>query len=165
MTIQILTTEFVRPADTTAYTNKDVIGTTPGTVMTFAGAAPKTGGVGCITNALVRIQGAWGPSQSLVFYSTAPSAVDDNSPWPFLYASDYIGSIPLIAESSDSMGSGSDSTARIATLNTIITPSIVFRCAAGSRDIYAVLVAMGNSAPTTSAARISVSLTIDWQNE
>lgn len=165
MTLQIVTTGFTRPADTTSYTNKDVIGTIPGAALTFAGVAPGPGGMGYITNAMVRIDGAWGPSQSLLFYTTAPTAVDDNSPWPFLYASDYIGAIPLAAESSDSFGSGSDSTARIGMVNSLVTPSLMFRCAPGSRSIYGVLVAMGNSAPPTSAARISVQLTVDWRNE
>ena len=153
--------EFTRPADATAYATADVIGTTPGTVLTFADAAPRMGGIGRIVGATIvkNSTGALGGTR-LAFYSTPPTAIDDNSPAKLLYADSYLGEIRL--DTMATYGTGSDAMVAQAAFNLSVYPSLVFRADTSTRNLYAVLMTTGAYTPT-SGEKFKIRLDLEWQ--
>jgi len=90
-----------RPADTTAYTANDVVGTSPATNITFSDILPEEGqhfyisGVKMIYNTASVISGM--SSFILYLFDSAPTAIADNSAWTLLSADKdkYLGSIEI----------------------------------------------------------------------
>jgi len=87
-----------RPANTTAYTANDVVGTDPATNLEFTNVLPVAGNC-IITGAYMRIRVASLPSGMSTFklhlYSSAPTAITDNSAFNVIDAdrSKYLGYI------------------------------------------------------------------------
>jgi hypothetical protein len=81
--LTVASVEITRPANTTAYTAKDVIGT----IMTFSNALKSNAGNGYITK--VRLMGDVSTQtfkSKLHLYSVSPTAVVDNDPFTLLYS-------------------------------------------------------------------------------
>lgn len=132
---------FARPADTTAYTAKDVVGTSPATVLTFANMARVVGGSGYITKCRIMTDDAAIaslPVMRLHLFKVSPTAIADNSPYTTLYAnrSNRLGEIDLPILTLE--GSGSDAVKSIAVAGTGNLP-LPFVCDAASRSIFAIL--------------------------
>lgn len=149
--------EYTRPADTNAYTAKDVIAdsTSAPTLMSWAGAARVTGGTGYITKArLVTDQKTNTSTFRLWLYSSAPTAINDNAPYTLLYAdnSKRIGSLDLPALSTED---ATNSTAASA-LN--ITDKLPYSCAATT--LYGILETPSGFTPA-SGQKFWIELTFD----
>lgn len=128
-------TEFTRPANTTAYTAKDVVGPAVAAVLTFTGVGREVGGGGYITKArLLTNQSTNTARYRLHLYHTAPSAIADNSPLTLLWAnrSYRFGAIDLAAAGTE--GSGSDAA------NSLNAETrLAFICHTDTRDLFGVL--------------------------
>ena len=128
--------DFTRPADTTAYAAKDVVGPAVTANLTFANVARVNGGSGIITKArVVTSQSANVASYRLYLYHTAPVAIADNSPFPLLLANraNRVGFIDIGPMATE--GAGSDCAAAQNNWD-----RMTFKCAAGSRTLYGILV-------------------------
>ena len=88
-----------RPADTTAYTAGDVVGTSPATNLEFTNISPEAAQHFYITDAKIEIEKSSVPagmsSFTLHLYNAAPTAIADNSAWTLLLVDGgkYLGSI------------------------------------------------------------------------
>lgn len=97
------TTSFTRPNDTTAYAALDTISdsTSAPTVLTFTGAAKVTAGTGYITKLIAATDQKTCTARLRLhfYYNSAPTAINDNSPFLWLWANraNYIGSLTLPA--------------------------------------------------------------------
>jgi hypothetical protein len=142
-TALIAASEFTRPADTTAYTAGDVVGTSPAAVITLSNCARVAGGSGIITSVRLAADSATTANGifRVYFFSTAPTAIADNSPFTLLWANRAIrvGAVDLTLRTE---GSGSDSAE--AFNSSVVVP---FTCASSSKDLTAVLVAEAAYAP------------------
>lgn len=140
---------FARPNDSTAYTAKDVVSDSTSTpaVMTFTSIARVVGGSGNITKARLFIDSATamlGATFRLHLYHTAPTAINDNSPFTLLYANrdKRIGYIDFPATTTE--GTGSDSSSSL-----WVDVPLPFKCAAASRDLCGNLeITAAGAAPT-----------------
>lgn len=121
--VVVVASTFTRPADTTAYTAKDVVAdsTSAATIRTFAGAARVSGGSGYITKAqLLTDQSANTARFRLHLYNTSsPTVLNDNAPNTVLYANagKYVGWIDFDActtETGSSVAQALNSTVRLA---------------------------------------------------
>ena len=127
--------DFTRPADTTAYAAKDVVGPAVTANLTFANVARVNGGSGIITKArVVTSQSANVASYRLYLFHTAPTAIADNAPFTLLDANKdkRIGFIDIGPAATE--GAGSDCAEAE---NDWVRK--VFKCAAASRTIYGIL--------------------------
>lgn len=139
---------FTRPNDTTAYAIGDVVGPTPGALLTFNGAARLAGGIrggsGYITKVRVVKSGAvvTNATFQLFLYSDPPTPVDDNAPWPLLWANraKRIGIVPDLAMTTGPAGSDSASAQDIGL-------RLGFGLPDGADDLYGVLVAQAAYGP------------------
>lgn len=100
-----------RPADTTAYAAKDAISnsTSAPTYLTFANLARVSGGSGYIVKAQLMTNQSTNVAQyRLHLFNTAPTAINDNSPYTLLWANraSRVGYIDFGAAATE--GSGSD---------------------------------------------------------
>ena len=131
----VVSAEFERPNDTTAYSGNDVVGPTVAAVMTFANVGRIVGGNGYVTN--VRLVKSTNVTANATFrlwlYQTAPAAIADNAPFTLLYANRAIrlGYVDLPCSTE---GAGSDSASSFLT-----NVNLKFACTAASRDLYGVL--------------------------
>lgn len=153
--------EFTRPADITAYASSDVIGTTPGAVLTFTDAAPRGGGIGRVVGATLvkNSTGALGATR-LALYSSAPTAIDDNSPAKLLYADAYIGEIRF--DSMATFGTGSDAMFAQASFMSSVYPSLAYRSDSSTRNLYGVLLTVAAYTPAN-AEKFKIRLDLEWQ--
>lgn len=76
--------EFTRPADTTAYIAKDVVGTDPAAVITFPATVKRTGRI--VKARLMTDKKDCAARFRLHLFREAPTAIADNSPYLLLYA-------------------------------------------------------------------------------
>jgi hypothetical protein len=86
--------------DTTAYTAKDVFNAAVGAGLTFANLARVAGGSGVIVKARLATDQKTNVARfRLHLWKTAPTFINDNSPFLYLYANEatYIGSIDFDA--------------------------------------------------------------------
>ena len=100
-----------RPSDTTAYAAKDVVtdSTSSPTVLEFSDIANVVGGSGYIVKAILLTNQSTNTSRfRLHLYHTAPTAINDNSPFTLLWANrvNRIGYLDFVACSTE--GTGSD---------------------------------------------------------
>ena len=141
----LVATEFIRPANTTAYAAKDVVGPAVTAVLTFTNIAREVGGGGYLTKArLLTSQSANAARYRLHLYHTAPTAIADNAPFTLLWANraNRLGSIDFAAAGTE--GSGSDAAN---CLNTEIR--LAFVCAASNRSLYGLLETLDAFTPTS----------------
>lgn len=134
----LVSAEFARPADTTAYAAKDVISTSTSSpvVVTFTNFARIADGTGYITKAVAFTDQITNVARlRLHLFHVSPTAINDNSPYLLLYANraNRIGQIDLPAFATED---GTNSTAA-ASLNDTIR--LAYKCSGGSRNIYAVV--------------------------
>lgn len=137
--------ELTRPANTDAYAAKDVVSdsTSAPTVLTFANFARVNQGSGIIVRArLMTDQKTCTAGFRLHLFHTAPTAINDNSPYLLLYANaaNRIGMIDFPAMTSeDSTNSTAAATMRPSSDGSYGTPNLWYQAAAASRAIYGVL--------------------------
>ena len=136
----VVSVEFNRPADTTAYTAKDAISnsTSAPSVLTFANITHDWSQAGYITKARIMTNKAtWASTNAAVFklhlFHEAPTAINDNSPYTLLFANRTrrIGTITFSALSTE--GTGSDCA------NTIWTGALYFESKESNNTIYGLL--------------------------
>jgi hypothetical protein len=160
--LTISSVEITRPANTTAYIAKDVVGT----IMTFSNALKSNAGNGYITK--VRLMGDVSTQTfkaKLHLYSISPSAVVDNDPFTLLYANttNRLGAIELQALSTEGTGSTACSTiwtAGKADVNGFAQGILPIKGATGSNIIYGILETLDAFTPT-SGGKYFVELTVD----
>jgi len=144
----VVAATFARPADTTAYTAKDVVGNTGAAAnLTFTNIARVNAGSGIICKArLMADNKALVGRYRLHLLNVAPTPIADNSPYLLLYANAAvrIGSIDFAAMATED---ATNSTAS-ASLNTSIR--LAFTCAAASRTLYAALETLDAYTPVAS---------------
>lgn len=144
----IVGVSLTRPADTTAYAAKDVVSdsTSAPTVLTFANFARVNAGTGIIVKARIMTSQKTNTAQfRLHLFHTAPTAINDNSPYLMLYANaaNRIGMIDFPAMSSeDPTNSTAAATMRPSSDGSYSTPNLVFKAASASRVVYGILEAV-----------------------
>ena len=137
--------EFTRPANTDAYIAKDVVSnsTSAPTVLTFANFARVNGGSGIIVRArLMTDKKDVTATFRLHLFHTAPTAINDNSPYLLLYsnAANRIGMIDFPAMASeDPTNSTASATMRPSSDAVMGTPNLWFSSDPGSRSIFGIL--------------------------
>lgn len=143
--VAVVGTELTRPADTTAYTAKDAVSnsTSSPALLTFADFARVNGGSGLIVRARLFTDQKTNTAQfRLHLFHTAPTAINDNSPYTLLYANaaNRIGSIDFPAMATeDATNSTAASAMRPSFEGAYPTPNLLFKCASDSRAIYGML--------------------------
>jgi len=147
--------ELTRPADTTAYTAKDVVAdsTSAPTVITFSNFARVNAGSGIIVRArLMTDQKTCTSGFRLHLFHTAPTAINDNSPYSLLYANaaNRIGQIDFAAMSSeDPTNSTAAASMRPSADGAYGAPNLWFQSAAASRALYGILETTSGFAPAS----------------
>jgi hypothetical protein len=154
----VVSAEFSRPADTTAYAAKDAVAnsTSAPTVLTFTNLARVAAGSGYVTKARLMTTQSPNVTQFRVhLYHTAPTAINDNAQWTLLWANraNRIGFIDF--NSMQTEGSGSDAANAING-----TVRLAFKCASASRNIFGLLETLGAFTPA-SAQSFFVELTAE----
>jgi hypothetical protein len=139
---------YTRPADITAYADGDALSdsTTAPTVLTFANCARENGGYGHVHDlTLIVSAGAAGPTTGfkLVLFSVAPTPTNDNDGLDVSAADalNCVGSYALT--SSSSVGATSSRIYH----NNNIEHDVLFKCAAGSKDLYGLVQVNGTYTP------------------
>lgn len=134
----IVVATFSRPANTTNYSDGDVVGTSPAAILQFSNAARVNAGSGYITKArVVTSQATNQAAYRLHIYSVAPTAIADNAVNTILFNDAYkrVGYIdfqlPIMG------GSGAVGSTGCEALAANIR--IAFKCDAGTRHLYGVL--------------------------
>lgn len=143
----VASASFTRPADTTAYTAKDTVSnsTSVPTVLTFSNLARIAGGSGYITKArLLTNQSTNTARFRLHLYHTAPTAINDNSPFTLLWANRAIRVGYIDFDAATTEGTGSDSASA---LNSVIR--LAFSCTSASRTLYGALEAIDAFTPAS----------------
>lgn len=136
---------FTRPADTTAYAAKDAVSNSTGspTVLTFTSLMRVSGGLGYNVKArLMTNQSTCVARFRLHLFRSSPTAINDNSPYTFLWAdrSNWLGYIDFSACQTE--GSGSD-----AAFSLNDTVRLVVGSAGGSLTVYGLLVTLDAFTP------------------
>lgn len=142
--------EFTRPSDTTAYAAKDAISnnTSAPAVLTFTNLARVNGGSAYIVKARLMTNLSTDTKRyRLHIYHTAPTPINDNSPFTLLWANrtNRLGYIDFPACATE--GTGSDAAGSLN--DTIRHP---FVCASGSRHIYGLLETLDAGTPGNAQA-------------
>jgi hypothetical protein len=148
--------EFTRPADTTAYTTKDVVSdsTSSPSVISFA-AARAAAGNGYITKAkLTTDQKTNTATYRLWLYSSTPTAINDNSPYTLLYADNAIrlGFIDFTALATE------DPTNSTGATSLYVGVPLAYKCAATT--VFGILETRADFTPA-SGQKFYVELTFD----
>lgn len=166
--IAVSSLTLTRPSDTNAYIAKDTVSnsTSAPTVLTFANIVGASGVSGYITKVrLLTNQSANVARFRLHLYRTAPTAINDNSPFTLLAANAAarIGTIDFPACQTE--GSGSDaanSMFTIGTLNNALTqsPQGALPFVSSSTSIFGILETLDAFTPT-SAQTFFIELTAD----
>lgn len=130
--------EFTRPANTTQYANRDVIGPVVAANLTFASilGAGVLGGAGYIAKA--RVMTTQKTALALLrlhLFHTAPTVIADNDPYLLLWANrdKRIGSIDFPALATE------DPTNSTAAYTLWTGPPLHFKCAPADANIYGIL--------------------------
>lgn len=151
--LKTISASFTRPANTTAYTAGDAVGTATTNVLSFARAVNGAGGGGEIVKAVVISDNETITNKSLRlhFYSAAPTAIADNAVNTVLSANaaNYLGYVDtgtLIASASDSHATK------------VVDPPLPFTISSGS-TLYCALEAVGGFTPA-SAEVFTVKVTV-----
>ena len=142
----VAATALTRPANTDAYTAKDVVGPAVTANLTFTNVAREVGGSGKIVKAcLFTDQSANVARYRLHLYHTAPVAIADNAPMAILWVkrASRVGYIDFAAAVTE--GTGSD---MAYSLNA--APGLPFVCVADSRNLLGVLEALDAFTPASS---------------
>jgi len=143
--------EITRPANTTTYTAKDIIGN----VIEFSNALKYVNGNGYITK--VRLMGDVSTQTfkaKLHLYSSSPSGIVDNNPFTLLYSNNYsrLGSIDLQALSTEGTGSTACATiwtAGKADVNGFAQGILPIKGDGGTNTIFGVLETLDAFTPTS----------------
>lgn len=136
---------FTRPDDTTAYAAKDVISNSTSSpyVITFAGMGRVTGGSGTIVKArLMTSQKTCTAQLRLHLFHTAPTAINDNSPYLMLYsnAANRVGMIDFPAcATEDPTNSTAAGSMRPSSDGSYGPPNLWYKCAVADTALYGVL--------------------------
>lgn len=136
---------FTRPSDTTAYAAKDVVSNSTSSpyVITFAGMGRVNGGSGTIVKArLMTSQKTCTAQFRLHLFHTAPTAINDNSPYLMLYsnAANRIGMIDFPAcATEDTTNSTASAAMRPSSDGSYGPPNLWYKCAAADTALYGVL--------------------------
>ena len=137
---------FARPADTTPYAAQDAVSnsTSAPTLVQFSGAARANGGSGLVLSARHLKTGTALANYRLHLYrSNAVSAVNDNAPFPLLFANrgNRIGFVDFNHATG---GTGSDST-------NALTPfvNLPFVCDAGTSSLFGILTTLSSYTPAS----------------
>lgn len=147
--------EFTRPSDTTAYAARDVVcnSTSSPSVITFADFARVNQGSGIIIRARLFTDKKDVTAQfRLHLFHTAPTAINDNSPYTLLYvnAANRIGQIDFPAMGSeDPTNSTASAAIRPAADGSSGPPNLWYQAASGSRAIYGVLETLSAFTPAS----------------
>jgi len=157
-----ITVEKTRPADTTLYTDEDVISesTSAGTAFTFSAAVFQNGGSGRITKAVIQCDDTnIVPVMTMYLTNVVPTGnLDDNAantnPVYATESDNYIGRLDWAAM--EDLGGASESVL-VAADGKMPLP---FVCASGDTALYGVLVIRSAAHTPTSAAKWRVTLTI-----
>lgn len=150
--------EFTRPSDTTPYSIGDVVGpvTTPAAQL-IAGAGTYNKGGGLIRAVRVFKDGATPTNGTfrVWFYSQAPTAVADNSPWAPLYTQKeyFIGWVDLDTVVGTTGGCVGQ--------RTLTHTPLPFKCTT-SKNLYAVVTALAAYTPA-SAEKFTISVTVEQE--
>ena len=153
---RINATEITRPANTTAYTAGDGVGTGTSVVSTLSNAARQNSGGGRILAVRLFKSGTTVTSATftVLFFNTAPTDVADNAAFNLLYAesSRFVGSVALSTMTVQGSGGGFAFSAP--------NPSIWYTTASGSKALYAVIIATAGYTPA-SAETFTLSVTVE----
>lgn len=155
----VAASELTRPSDTTAYAALDVISnsTSAPVVLTFTNLARITGGSGYIVKARVMTdQKVVVARFRLHLFHTAPTAINDNSPYLLLYANraNRIGQVDFSAAGTE------DATNSTAASALAKDERLAFVCATGDRNVYGILETLDAFTPA-SGQKFYVELTAD----
>ena len=155
----IVVATFSRPANTTNYSDGDVVGTSPASILQFSNAARINGGSGYITKArIVTNQATNQAAYRLHIYSVAPAGIADNAVNTILFNDAYkrVGYIdfqlPIMG------GSGAVGSTGCEALAANIR--IAFKCDAGTKHLYGVLETLTSFTPAN-AQSFYVELSIE----
>jgi hypothetical protein len=157
--VRVAASELTRPSNVTPYTALDAVSnsTTAPSLPTFTNAARVTAGSGYIVKArLMTDQKTCTARFRLHLFHTAPTAINDNSPYTLLYANvlNRLGWIDF-----DALGT-EDPTNSTAAATQNIDVRLAFVCASASRDLYGMLETR-DAFPPASGQEFTVELTID----
>jgi hypothetical protein len=155
--------EFTRPADTTAYAALDAVSdsTSAPTVLTFANLARVNGGSGYITKARLFTDQKTNVARfRLHLFHTAPTAINDNSPYTLLYANraNRIGHIDFPACATEDPTNSTAASARVVPDG--VSLPLAFKCADGAKTIYGLLETLDAFTPA-SGQKFWIELTAD----
>jgi hypothetical protein len=111
-----VSTTLTRPADTNAYAAGDAVSnaTSSPTILTFSGAARAAGGSGLILSARHVKNNTTAANFRLWLYRQTVAAVNDNAPFPLLWAN-RANRVGFIDFNHSTGGTGSDSSSALAT--------------------------------------------------
>lgn len=145
----VLSSQLVRPADTTAYASGDLVANNTAAAsvvpLSFANAVRAAGGVGRIERVRLRKSGTSlvNASFRIHFFNQAPTGLanGDNGPWQTAMAG-YVGCADVTCDRAFSDGAAADG------LPTTFTP-ITYQLAAGGTTLYALVEARGAYAPAS----------------
>lgn len=152
---RIVTGQFTRPDNTTAYAINDVVGTSPAAIVELESVVSTVGGSGKVLQARLSKNGVsvTNAAFKLMCFKEAPTAIADNEPFQGLFA-DRSKLLFMIDFTMKTFGSGSDTAIDL-------SESIrYFKCADDSTSMYLVIVATAAYTPKTEE-QFSVELLIE----
>ena len=138
---------FARPANTTAYTALNTVSDSVSapTLLTFAAVARIAAGTGYITKARLLTDGAGTVARfRLHLFHTAPTQINDGSPFTALYANRSAGIGRIDFDACITEGTGSTAAG---SLNTAVR--LAFGCDAGLQAIYGILESLDPFTPAS----------------
>lgn len=145
----VVSATFARPANTTAYVAGDVIcdSTSAPTVLTFSSCARTVAGLGTVTKAYLRSDGANSGDITLYLFNTAPVIDNDNSAWTPTWAE--INGAKLVSTISfEAANAKADAGTTVWSIKSAeVTEQ--FACASGDTNLYGILVADGALTPAS----------------
>jgi hypothetical protein len=156
----ILSAEFTRPADTTAYAVGDLVGnaTSGATPLTVIGCADENGGSGYIVRAaLITDLKSITPSFRVHVYNAAPTQSQDNAAFRALYAdvSKRVGDFTL-----GPLSTPADTTNSTLSQAVDVNLRIPFKCAADSSNLLFLFETLAAFTPA-SGQKFTLQLAVD----
>lgn len=149
------TATFTRPANTTAYTVGDTVGTTPGAALEFTNVAFAQGLTGLVVSAKIGKQTVTVTNAvfRLYLFTSAPTVTDDNVAANILWAEmpNLCAVVDFYLLQAETVGSSQ------AIIESIAIP---FKCSSTSKSLYGMLVAEGAYVPA-SAEQFTITLGIE----
>ena len=143
-----------RPANTTAYDAKDAISdsTSAPTVITFSGMARVNAGAGTIVKARLITNQSTNVSQfRLHLFHTAPTPINDNSPYTMLWANrdKRIGMIDFPAATTEYSTSDCAAAMRPSSDGSYPPPNLWYKCASADTKLYGLLETLSAFTPAS----------------